>query len=247
MRRLLGRFVCVQAMMACVVAIVFSEGERAFGVAFQNLGFESAVLDGLEGCVLPVEQAFPGWTVSGGAFVGYNTIALDSVAVTLHDAGSTLVQPMEGNCSILLQEGDDPSSPPEQYPEVLHVPAYISQTGDIPTWATALTFMSDMNVDRLMVSINGGALPYHVYSVGETVNSHNGPVATYIADISAFSGKTGMTLKFTKLLEDPFDPYEHGSVDLDNIRFVPEPSSFVLLGIGLFSLAGYRWRRRLAS
>jgi hypothetical protein len=82
--------------------------------------------------------------------------------------------------------------------------------------------------------------------VGETVNSHNGPVTTYIADISAFSGQTGVTLRFTKWLEDSVDPDVRGMADLDNIQFVPEPSSIVLLGIVLFSFAGYRWRRFLA-
>lgn len=110
-------------------------------------------------------------------------------------------------------------------------------------------FKTDMAqyIDRLVVSLNGTAIPMRLYSVDDTVNSSWGPIKTYIGDISAFSDQQDVELRFTKLVQDPSHPYNYGVIDLDDIQFstivVPEPSSLLLLAIALIPLAGYCWRR----
>ncbi len=97
------------------------------------------------------------------------------------------------------------------------------------------------------MSLNGVVVPFTLYSTGGTVNSLYGAVKTYILDVSAYAGET-VTLEFEKMVHDPTNPGSHGIVDLDGIAFstfvVPEPSSLILLAVGVLSLAGYCRRRR---
>ena len=73
-----------------------------------------------------------------------------------------------------------------------------------------------------------------------------GPVETLAGNISAFAGSTNVELQFEELANDPSNPFQP-YVNLDAITFsttiVPEPSSLVLLAVGILSLAGYCWRR----
>lgn len=78
-------------------------------------------------------------------------------------------------------------------------------------------------------------------------NANMGPTVTYIADISSYAGQLNATLKFEKSPGHPDDnPSEHGMVDLDGIRFVPEPCSSVLFGLGILSFVALFGRRHAA-
>jgi hypothetical protein len=98
----------------------------------------------------------------------------------------------------------------------------------------------------LQVTMNGTPIPMSVYSVGPVLYPRFGPVKTYIGDISAFSGKQGVTLRF-EAIPWPDDPYGC-TADLDAIQFssivVPEPSTLVLLAIGLITASASIFRRR---
>jgi hypothetical protein len=218
--------------------IVVSDAHAA---SFKNLGFEDAVI----GSPPVASQALPFWTLSTGNYVVFNNIALDSAWVSIHDTDSVFVKPLQGNYSIVLQDGLIAAQTLGS--------ASIWQAGDIPNDAKSLMFKSNTPnyIDELRVSLNGVSLPFVVYSTDGFINPGwlaTGPVKTYACDISAFTGTMNATLKFEKLVHDPNDIVWHGLVDLDAITFstvvVPEPSSLVILAFGLFALATYTRRRR---
>ena len=233
--------------MVCVVVFVCVGMDNARAEAFRNLDFESAVIGTPVNYEVPASQALPSWTCNSWdpGYVAYGTIALDAPCISIHDGHSGYLgdfNPLQGQYSIMLQDGADAFG---------HTfDAWISQTGDVPINAKSLMFESDIStyVNELQVSINAVVIPFALYSVDGTVNSSFGPVKTYICDISSFAGETDAVLEFDKLVHDTTHPYNHGMVDLDAIRFssivAPEPSSLVLLVIGILSLAGYCWRRR---
>jgi len=194
------------------IAIAVSCGpQKVLGTSFHNLDFESAVIGSVPlYSQLPASQATPYWANNTG-YLPYDTIALDAPCVSIHDGhGSANLgdfNPLQGLYSVMLQDGltGDGHTP---------ISTWISQTGDIPSWAKSLMFGSDMSdyINELQVSINGAVVPFTLYSVGGTVNSSWGPVKTYACDISAFAGDTDVTLKFEKLVHDPIHIYNHGFV-----------------------------------
>jgi hypothetical protein len=230
--------------IVCAVALVCFGAAEAPATAFQNLGFESAVIGVPQNHQLPASQATPFWTNNLGD-VWYDGVTLAGAAVSIQDSFSPVIKPLAGNYSVMLQDG---VGPPNGQPYDL-TSAYISQVGDVPSWAKSLMFKSDISVyiNELRVSLNCNVIPFTHYAVGGTVNSGWGPVNTYACNISAFAGEPDVTLKFEKLVHDPLHP-NSGIVDLDAITFstifVPEPSTIALLAMGIVSLAGYRWRRR---
>jgi hypothetical protein len=237
---------------AAVLGIAFfcCEVGNLYGEPFQNLGFESATITspGTVGS-RPTSDALPYWTTSLGDQVAYDWTAMDSAAISVHDGLNYWgvwndPNPLQGQYSISLQDGleDDPRTP---------VGTWISQTGDIPSTARSLRFLSDTStyIDELQVSINGAVIPFALYSTGNTVNPAWGSVNTYVCDISAFSGATNATLEFEKLVRDPANPAMHGIVDLDAIRFssivVPEPTTLALLTIAALVALAPIVRRRV--
>jgi hypothetical protein len=226
---------CFKVQTLCAAIVVCGISVDARAAPFQNLDFESAVVGTLvNGWELPASQALPFWNNNNWdpGYVGYGTIALDSVCVSIHDGRSGLLgdfNPIQRNYTALLQGGFNPANSGQ------FSLAYISQVGDVPTTANSLLFSSDKGGDDITVSLNGTAIPMSLYSVGLIVNPNFGPVVTYIGDIRAFTGQQNVTLQFT------------GGGDLDNIRFsstlAPEPSTFFLLFVALLSLAGYYWQR----
>jgi hypothetical protein len=234
---------CLQVFIISVVVFISFGIKAVRGDSFQNLGFESAVIGTPVYFRLPASEALPGWTIQLGGtvsnFVVYDTIALDSPCVSIQDK-SGYIKPLTGNYSVILQDGADPWG--NTYT------ASISQTGDVPDDAKSLMFKSDMTtyINELQVSINGTVIPFTLYSTAGTVNSSYGPVRTYICDVSAYADET-VTLEFEKRVHDVTHPNQ-GIVDLDAIAFsttpAPEPSSLVLLVVGVLTLFGYRSYRR---
>jgi hypothetical protein len=227
-----------------LLAAAFNWPAQALAAPFQNLDFESAVIGTPVGPLVPASQALPYWT-SGNynpGYVLYDTMSAGSVAVSLHDYSSTFILPLQGQYSVMLQNGlGGPTGSPED--------AWISQAGDVPSNAHSLMFSTDyIQGANLVVSLNGGPIPMSLYSVGPVINAANGPVETYIGDISAFAGQQDVTLRFETV---PILYPSFGEADLDAIQFstivVPEPSALILVGAGLLSLAGYFWKRRAVA
>ena len=211
---------------------------------FVNLDFEDAVVSGPP---YDPSQLLPGWDFrSTLGHVIYDGMTISTVCVSIHDRYSPYVQPLAGNYTVLLQDGYDDHGMALQS-------AYISQTGDVPSWAKSLVFASDTTlwIDELQVSLGDTVLPFTLDGVGDTVNPKWGPVKWYICDVSAFTGQTDVTLKFEKLVHDPENPANHSGVDLDSIMFldiiIPEPSSLALVAAAAISLAVFCRRRRNRS
>ena len=108
--------------------------------------------------------------------------------------------------------------------------AYLSQTGMLPTDARSLTLLA---TGPLGISVNGTALP--LISMGGNA---------YAADISAFAGTTA-ELKFINT-----SMQFQTVLTIDNIALsaspVPEPSAWLLLGLGLVG-GGWLARGRTGS
>jgi hypothetical protein len=151
--------------------------------------------------------------------------------------------PLQRQYSVMLQDGLADVGETS-------VSAYISQVGDVPSTMRSILFSSDRMVsfDRFVVSLNGTPIPMQLYSVGDTVNPSFGPIETFIGDISAFAGATGVELRFTNLAQDPSNPFSHGAVDIDLVRFspktIPEPSTLALLTVAALAASAGIFRRR---
>jgi hypothetical protein len=236
-----GKHLCM--LMTCAAIFISSEVETACADSFYNLGFEDAVIGTPVDFRLPASDALPDWNCYGSPNVFYDTLAISSAYVSIHDSLSPIIKPLMGRYSIILQDGCGGTLP------LTGASAWISQTGDIPEDAKSLKFRSDITtyINELQVSIDGTVIPFMLYSTGNVVNPQCGPVNTYICDVSAFAGEAGATLKFEKLVHDPAEPWFGSNVDLDGIAFsttpAPEPSSLVILGVGLLSLSGFSYYR----
>jgi hypothetical protein len=234
--------------------LAFSCPTHALAGLFQNLDFEEGnFAPPTSGFLVPASDALPYWTCNNyvSGYVLYDVMTLDSCSISIHDGHGIDIgyprdfNPLQGRYSIMLQDG---VGPPNGQPFDL-TNAYISQTGDIPSDARSIIFCSDYSytLDRFAVSLNGTTIPMQLYSVGNTVNPNYGPITTFIGDISAFTGTNDVELRFTKLVQDPFNPY-HGAINLDDIQFssivVPEPSSLALLFIIILCISAIFIHRR---
>ena len=164
----------------------------------------------------------PGWTSYIGQYqvdrIGYNSRTLDLADISIQGPGTPLVPvdlgPLLGNYSVLLK-GPSPFAPPGN-------PA-IAQTGQIPSNAKSLVFISELSY-AFNTTFAGNAIPL----------VQTGATSKYVilsGDVSAFAGQTG-ELRFT------------GGGFLDAIHFssqvVPEPSVLGLVGLGTLLLG---WRK----
>lgn len=226
---------------------------------FLNLGFESAFQPTPgSGDTLPATLAFPSWQTtliypSGPPVtintVYFNTHLLDSSHMGIFNsgaAGTYLGSPLFGNVSAFLLADEDQFVPQGQGAPSL------AQTGLIPSSANSLWFATSVG-DLLpefnppehydfLVTINGVQIPY------TAMETHPNYVM-WAADISSFAGNVA-ELRFT--LDSYLSagtPLDRGvMLALDGITFspqsVPEPSAFVLAGIGLIGILVLRRRRR---
>jgi hypothetical protein len=223
--------------------VIFSALLRdASGQGFANLDFESANVSGHSpGDEVSTNVALPSWTAyfssssdptaSSLSVVGYDALSLGPAFISLEDSnapngtGGFSLFPMQGDYSVFLQgsQGSVPFPPGTS--------TSIGQTGTIPNTAESLTFFAILG-GNFQVTFNGQNISYS--AVGSAAN-----YTIYGADISSYAGQTGQLL---------FTAPSQTSTLLDNIQFsssaVPEPSEFVLSGLGALFLGFRRWTKK---
>ena len=207
---------------------LFTTAPRAPGQAFSNLDFEAAIVE-TNGQPWPAmwldwNLAAPGWSHSAGestAIVFYFAEHLGmSQYFLLMDAISPYYAPgtqLAGDYSLAFASGrlndPDPSSP--------WAYAYIAQTGPIPGGARSLQLLATG--------------PFQVFLGGVDIGMSSRGGNAYEGDIAAFAG----TLAELKIMNTA--TAVHTPTVVDNIVFIPEPSSALLgsVGVGWFCL----WKR----
>jgi hypothetical protein len=222
-----------------VLGLLLGAGLRADAEPFQNLDFESAFKSSSPPsppAAVLASLALPGWTSNNykTGYVIYDNMTLDSVGVSIHDdryQGIGDFQPLDGTYTLMLQTSTQWTSPPNE-------PAYISQSGDIPSWARSITFLGEAAYGPPTLSLNGAVISTSVIDTGSTINQSHGAVEEYAADISDFTGQQNVTLCFESTGWNTLDDIEFSSA------VVPEPSSPVLLATGVLLLALYLFHRR---
>lgn len=239
----------VGILLMAVVALVVT---RASATPFQNLDFEEAFTSaGFPGMHFPPSQpgvdvdgpfALPHWTTtnySPGKVI-YDTIALDSAAVSVHDVLSNLAQssqlPLEGDYSVLLQAGSSAGQPSRG--------VSIAQIGDVPLGTMSLRLMhrSVTPHNFLEITVDGVVIPMIVLS-------NVGGLEMLGGDISSFAGMAA-ELKIEARI-DPNPPNFTRSWNvIDAIEFspvpVPEPGAGTLglVGSALLALTVFARRNR---
>lgn len=174
---------------------------------------------------MPITNALPGWSgYIGGEEVDrivYNTRALDSATISIHDSGSDSFQPLLGDYSVFLQGPSFAAAPAS---------AAISQSGQIPQDAKSLRFLASPT-SSLEVMFAGQSIPLVEMNATATYRILGG-------DISAFAGQSG-ELRFSVL------PQHSGL--LDSIFFspqpIPEPTVLGLSAVAAIVLVMHRWRQ----
>lgn len=231
------------SVMACIAVLAVSNA--ASGAPFTNLDFEQAqvvVNDPIYGW-LDWNLAAPGWSPRDGSpdseVVYYGSGHLGYAQyIMLVDNNHLNLDPIAGQYSIYIKgsmfaDGGD---------------AWISQTGEVPGFATAIELL--VKGDVPIVSMNGNSVD--LIPVGM-----QGGAVRYAGGISVYAGSTA-TLRInypaTTWTEETWDEEEYvasGGLNagmIDSIQFstriVPEPSTIGLAGVGLVMLAGLAWRRR---
>lgn len=198
----------------------------ALAGAFANLDFEKVrqpipFLDSPypDGRIVSAIRAFPGWVVLLNDMpqtdCNYNSMTLGSGGVdlisTYYKNKDITTTPITGNYSAYLQSGVAVGS--------------LAQIGTIPIASKSLLFNSAG--PGIEVRLSGSLTP--VVNLGHTTIDQFTGYDTMGVDVSAWVGKE-VELKFSS-------PAFFSVASLDDIRFsptvlVPEPSTWVLLGVG---------------
>ncbi len=199
---------------------------------FQNLAFESANLPALPpgqyGGLVDINVAMPSWNAYLGgnsiSQVNHNGITIGSASVDIlgpHHFSSDILQ---GKYTVVLQAGIDRFSSGFQF-----VSAAIAQTGIVPATAQSLQFRVSSNPDGFLVSFATSSLSPVLLGTGANYQ-------LYGVDISSFAGQSG-ELRFTAptLENNPYNTFFLDAIQF-SVQPVPEPSTFILTGLGALLL-----------
>jgi hypothetical protein len=224
--------------MLCL--LVWSGNAQA--AAFQNLGFESAVIIPIPGDQfqrVQFDRALSGWTGYLGStpqtLALHDFTLISGLGIGVLDAAWPYGGLIQGNYSAFLQPA------PGQ-----NIDASLAQTGDVPPVAKSLRFYAIPHADDLgfpqfgdpigtfSVMMGGQELP--VFELGLGPNNS----ILYGVDVVAWAGQSA-ELRFTTFAKPGGQFIGHNNLFLDSIRFsplaVPEPGAWALLGLGLAALA----------
>jgi hypothetical protein len=200
----------------------------AFAGEFRNLDFEQATVAptpvGQCGWSVDPAMAFPGWTMGPSGTMQpnctiYNDVTMGSVAEILvgpNYPSAICHASLQGSYFAILQGGSD---------ESIGTPALI-QTGLVPENARSINFLVGYYSSAARVSLDDVTIPL--------VDIGHGRLA---GDVTAFAGQDA------KLMFSNTSWYPVGMFSFDDIQFSPnpvpqpEPSSFLLAGIGALMLA----------
>ena len=162
------------------------------------------------------QQAIPGWSayVSGGGFVGFNTVSLGGAVLILHDLNSPVHPAIVGNYSIWVADGLNGTT------------AAIGQSGIIPVDSQSLRFVAT----SLAPVVTFADTP-----IGLTIVNSTATYNVFAGDITALAGQTG-ELRFSQT--GLFDQVTFSTLP------VPEPGVIGLLLVGVTFLGIRIRRRR---
>ncbi len=188
---------------------------------FVNLDFENATVPYLSnqvGGLVAVSDALPGWTVYRAGVVQsqmpYNGLTAPLSSIGLRSRQFTVqVAPLSyGNFSAFFEP---------DHRDVVDIA--IGQVGTIPADASLLQFYTYINRSAQNLQLSFGGVPLSLQLVSSTASGD-----LWESDIQTLAGSTG-ELRISVLPVDTSSPFR-----LDNIQFtaVPEPGTWVLLGLG---------------
>jgi hypothetical protein len=229
---------------------------------FQNLGFDNGRLNITERVPPPSgigygpsEDLLSGWRLLRGArelaTVGYDILPPGFGFVTLVDTSfrtatqATTALPVDVRFSLALFPAGPEGGLLEPY-----TPYQLVQTGDVPPDAQSIRFFNyggpfEVRVNGLPISL--------IYDHQSNPAFPALRMAEVVGDISAFAGET-VELRFVTIDNPPglgpisFDNVLNG---IDSIRFspepIPEPSAWLLLGLGGVGLLAWHRRQRRPS
>jgi hypothetical protein len=210
--------------VAALLFAVFSSNAQTF----QNLNFEQAnpVAVGGSSFEVTASSAFPSWTVEiGGAVqseVLFNAVSSGSTEISLVSSSYSFAPALDGNFSVVLEAGGDPSLLPS-----------ISQTAQIPATTQSLLFKAEqLNIGNGPLDVQIGNQIVPTFAVG------TGPNYTIFgANLSAWAGQVEQ-VSFTAPVGNGLNDWEIDDISFSPTAVTPEPTPLVLTGISgiLFAL-----------
>jgi hypothetical protein len=213
-----------------------------YGAEFRNLDFEQAVITFEPPDQVPngfttvlAADALPYWTTNGAlndpSVIGYNSTCLGAGCTSIHDSGSMFSEPpLEGEYTPHLL--GPKLDPPDEGP------LYLAQVGLVPLGATRLMMLANqVGNDPFFVTFDDGSGPQVLTQLQPVTPFPLGQTVWLVFDISPFTGQIG-ELKINS------DAHFESWVYVDDLEFIPEPSTLLLALIALGVVGGWRkWKR----